>query len=455
MAHSWLRHATATSQRTLPWRTVGPTLCLCTMRAVASSAGSRGLAASPSLFRASRSFHSFSVQSAAVSSPTQNLSTSQLSKAESQSNGTVVAAVASSSAAEATGHATTHDCARDHQSDSSSSETGDDDSSSSSSSSSDRVPPWYLRRSWWRLQLAELRDGTLLLAQFIAFLHLVRTNVVDIMACAGPSMLPTMAEGGDVLLVAKSNLVADLFEWINARSVSAEAADGQIQPSPPPAVSSSPSSSSSRWSLSSLFGPLSLRYHRGDVVVAASPNKADSRVCKRLVGWEGDVLFLPARGGGWFSSGPPPLHPTQIQSGHVWLQGDNLLNSTDSRDYGAVPQGLLQGRVVWKIYPLSEWGAVRNTMQFAGEAVSGRMRQQQDDPAEEDEAEVERARALLEWNRIIRDQQQQQRMQQQRLTPDSQSHSSPLWPQTPQAPALQPRPSHSQPEASLTPSPAH
>ena len=44
----------------------------------------------------------------------------------------------------------------------------------------------------------------------------------------------------------------------------------------------------------------------------------------------------------------------QVPKGHVWLQGDNLHNSTDSRHYGAVPAGLLRGRVALKVpRPLS------------------------------------------------------------------------------------------------------
>lgn len=42
-------------------------------------------------------------------------------------------------------------------------------------------------------------------------------------------------------------------------------------------------------------------------------------------------------------------HDLQVPKGHVWLQGDNTLNSTDSRLYGSVPYNLLQGRVFFKV----------------------------------------------------------------------------------------------------------
>ena len=43
----------------------------------------------------------------------------------------------------------------------------------------------------------------------------------------------------------------------------------------------------------------------------------------------------------------------QVPRGHVWLEGDNPLNSTDSRQYGPVPWALLQGRALVKVIFLS------------------------------------------------------------------------------------------------------
>ncbi len=41
--------------------------------------------------------------------------------------------------------------------------------------------------------------------------------------------------------------------------------------------------------------------------------------------------------------------PLQVPPGHVWLQGDNALNSTDSRHYGPVPYALIRGRAFLKV----------------------------------------------------------------------------------------------------------
>lgn len=50
----------------------------------------------------------------------------------------------------------------------------------------------------------------------------------------------------------------------------------------------------------------------------------------------------------------------EVPTGHLWLQGDNKDNSTDSRDYGPVPYALLRGKVFVKVWPPSEIGWVKN-----------------------------------------------------------------------------------------------
>ncbi|KAJ9529817.1 hypothetical protein QJQ45_022213 [Haematococcus lacustris] len=47
--------------------------------------------------------------------------------------------------------------------------------------------------------------------------------------------------------------------------------------------------------------------------------------------------------------------PAQVPVGHVWIQGDNLLHSLDSRVYGPVPAALLRGRVLYQAAASLVW----------------------------------------------------------------------------------------------------
>ena len=38
-----------------------------------------------------------------------------------------------------------------------------------------------------------------------------------------------------------------------------------------------------------------------------------------------------------------------MPKGHVWVQGDNIYASRDSRDFGPVPYGLIYGKVFWRV----------------------------------------------------------------------------------------------------------
>ena len=46
-----------------------------------------------------------------------------------------------------------------------------------------------------------------------------------------------------------------------------------------------------------------------------------------------------------------PTGASFVPSGHCWLEGDNLRLSVDSRAFGAVPCGLLEGLVLAVVWP--------------------------------------------------------------------------------------------------------
>ncbi|XP_074129034.1 mitochondrial inner membrane protease subunit 1 isoform X2 [Sminthopsis crassicaudata] len=93
---------------------------------------------------------------------------------------------------------------------------------------------------------------------------------------------------------------------------------------------------------------------RGDIIIAKSPSDPKSNICKRVIGLEGDKIFT-------HSPSDYLKSHSYVPRGHVWLEGDNLQNSTDSRFYGPVPYGLIRGRICLKIWPLNDFGFLRDS----------------------------------------------------------------------------------------------
>ena len=75
-------------------------------------------------------------------------------------------------------------------------------------------------------------------------------------------------------------------------------------------------------------------------------------VVKRVAAVGGETVALHGRG----SRASAGAAAVTVPPGHVWLMGDNAPASRDSREYGAVPLGLLRGRVVAQLWPRPRWG---------------------------------------------------------------------------------------------------
>ena len=129
------------------------------------------------------------------------------------------------------------------------------------------------------------------------------------------------------------------------------------------------------------------KYQRGDVVTMYNPYSRNI-VTKRIVGVEGDAIpvcgefatkFCEKDGGGRDDGGvpvderfDPPFCQTiqnnnqecnlettmKVPSNHVWVEGDNPLESTDSRHYGPLPLSALRGRIVLRLWPLTKEGVL-------------------------------------------------------------------------------------------------
>mmetsp|Transcript_29790 Transcript_29790/g.102969 ORF Transcript_29790/g.102969 Transcript_29790/m.102969 type:complete len:232 (+) Transcript_29790:38-733(+) len=138
------------------------------------------------------------------------------------------------------------------------------------------------------------------LIQFGAVLHCLHEYVLEVTMCCGPSMLPTCSEAGDVVIMER-------------------------------------------------FTPRFGRVKVGDVVIAKSPTNAQQTVCKRVAAVAGEPI-PPAFGAA--------ASKAVVPKGCVWLLGDNTGNSNDSRYYGAVPEALVKGRVIVRVWPPEKFGAL-------------------------------------------------------------------------------------------------
>lgn len=95
----------------------------------------------------------------------------------------------------------------------------------------------------------------------------------------------------------------------------------------------------------------------GDIVVAVKPGASDRAVCKRVIGVGGDSVRSDPR---------DPLSLVTVPAGHVWLQGDNLPYSVDSREYGPVPVESVRGKVMARIWPLWRTERLQPTLKYRG-----------------------------------------------------------------------------------------
>lgn len=77
------------------------------------------------------------------------------------------------------------------------------------------------------------------------------------------------------------------------------------------------------------------------------PGPANEIICKRIVAGPGDTLVvpLPTENG----AGCHVERMVVVPPGHVWLTGDNVAMSRDSRFFGPIPCQMLVGRLVLQV----------------------------------------------------------------------------------------------------------
>ena len=91
----------------------------------------------------------------------------------------------------------------------------------------------------------------------------------------------------------------------------------------------------------------------GDIVVATKPSDPDHRICKRITGMPGDVILVDPSALSLLTNLPAKCVQNdgynkyvEVPAGHVWVTGDNLSHSLDSRSYLWLPMGLIKGKVI-------------------------------------------------------------------------------------------------------------
>ncbi|KAL5738374.1 hypothetical protein ACOSP7_031135 [Xanthoceras sorbifolium] len=155
----------------------------------------------------------------------------------------------------------------------------------------------------WGAMAKEALAQVSIVGRFLCLFHVTNNYLFSPTLVYGPSMLPTLNFTGDVVL---SEHLSHRFQRVAA----------------------------------------------GDLVLVRLPLDPAKIVIKRIVGMEGDTVTF-------FDPNTTALLQTLVvPKGHVWIQGDNLYASHDSRHFGPVPYGLIEGRACLRVWPLYSFGAL-------------------------------------------------------------------------------------------------
>ena len=119
-----------------------------------------------------------------------------------------------------------------------------------------------------------------------------------------------------------------------------------------------------------LLNGVSQKLGYGDIAVIRREN--DTLLIKRVIGLAGDTIYINEDDGCVYRNGerldePYALFPTPAQQllgevsvplGHIFVLGDNRVNSHDSRynDIGMIPLDSVIGKAVYRLYPFKSAG---------------------------------------------------------------------------------------------------
>ncbi|KAK9089420.1 hypothetical protein Scep_028502 [Stephania cephalantha] len=159
----------------------------------------------------------------------------------------------------------------------------------------------------WKTIAKEALNRTLPFTNLLCCLHITNTYLFTPALVVGPSMVPTFSLTGDLVLAER-------------------------------------------------LSPRRGTVGKGDIVLVRSPENPRKVITKRVVAVEGEAV-----GGGG----------VVVPKGCVWIVGDNVGNSRDSRHFGAVPVGLVVGRVFWRVAPWEGFGPGGSALGVASGSKDG------------------------------------------------------------------------------------
>ena len=201
-------------------------------------------------------------------------------------------------------------------------------------------------------QWAPALAGRLLTA--LGLTHIVSEYGVELTLCEGPSMLPTIQSKGEIILVDRLTprlhgleggcQAQDRVQQARQRQEAHETAE-QEESWHQVMIPANQLPPHGKWRR--FWTSLTTGISVGDVVVVQHPERQGT-VCKRILGLPGDVVIRSSRA----QQRRVPQSLLVIPDGHVWIEGDNSLNSSDSRAYGPVPAAMIVGRVLCRVWPL-------------------------------------------------------------------------------------------------------
>ena len=91
------------------------------------------------------------------------------------------------------------------------------------------------------------------------------------------------------------------------------------------------------------------KVRRGDIIVFRSPKDPERLAIKRIAAVQGDIVQPLS---------PYPSDPIIIPWGQLWVEGDteDKSQTVDSNTFGPIPRGLVIGKVLTVLWPLSQIG---------------------------------------------------------------------------------------------------